>query len=109
MQTNTIPREDLHGEVFEKKAGKTGTSFLDSVTFHLQCLFHPNAAKSVKFYIMNILKKLNRIPIWQLLVQVEQLNRYLDNLLSLFQNLKANLAIKPVKPLKDADLVTHLF
>ena len=50
-QTDTIPREDPCGEVHEEKAGKTWTSFLECVTFHLQSVFRPNAAEVVKFYI----------------------------------------------------------
>ena len=67
-RTDTIPWEDLHGEVHEKKAGKTWTSFLDCITFHLRSVFHPGAAEVVKFYIMNTMKKLNRVPIWQFFV-----------------------------------------
>ncbi len=54
------------------------------------------------------MKKLNRVPILQFFVQVEQLNSYLKNLPSLFQSPKANLATKHFMPLKDADLATHL-
>ena len=57
MQTNTIPQDNLHGEVHENKAGKTWTSFLDCMAFHLQSIFHSDAAEAVKFYIMNTLKK----------------------------------------------------
>ena len=39
---------------------------------------------------------------------MEQLNSYLENLQSLFQSPKANSATKPVMPLEDADLMTHL-
>ncbi len=68
VQTNTIPREDLRGKVHEEKAGKTWTSFLECVTFHLQSVFPPAAAEAVKFYITNTLKKLNRVPIRQFFV-----------------------------------------
>ena len=68
VQTNTIPREDVHGEVHEEKAGKTWTSFLECVTFHLQSVFCSDAAEAVKFYIMNLLKKPNSVPIWQFFV-----------------------------------------
>ncbi len=108
VQTDTFSQEDLHGEVHEKKAGKSWTSFLDCVTFHLQSIFRPNAAEAVKFYITNTLKKPNWFPIWKFSVQVEQLNSYLKKMASLFQSPKANLASKPVMPLKDADLATHL-
>ena len=67
-QTDTIPREDLRGEVHEEKAGKTWTSFLECVTFHLQSVFCPDAAEAVKFYITNTLKKPTRAPIWQFFV-----------------------------------------
>jgi len=107
-QADTISWDDLHGEVHEEKAGKTRNSFLECVTFHLQSVFRPDAAEAVKFYITNTLKKPNRVPIRQLLVQVEQLNSYLENLPSLFQSPKANSATKPVMPLEDADLATHL-
>ena len=59
-QTNTIPQEDLRGEVHEEKAGKTWTSFLECVTFQLQSVFRPDAAEAVKFYITNTLKKPKR-------------------------------------------------
>ncbi len=58
--------------------------------------------------MMNTPKKPNRVPIQQFFVQVEQLNSYLENLPNLFQSLMVNLATKPVMPLKDVDLVTHL-
>ena len=107
-QTDTIPWEDLCGEVHVEKAGKTWTSFLECITFHLQSVFCPDTAEAVKFYITNKLKKPNRVPMWQLFVQMEQLNSHLENLPSLFQRLKANSATKPVTPLEDADLATHL-
>ncbi len=63
----------------EEKAGKTSTSFLECVTFHLQSVFCPNAAEAVRFYIPKPLKKPNRVPIWQFFARVEQLNSYLEN------------------------------
>ena len=108
VQINTLSWEDLRGEVHEEKAAKTWTSFLQYITFHLQSVFHPNEAEAVKFYITNTLKKLNRVPIPQFFVQVEQLNSYLETLPSLFQSLKMNLATKPVKPLKYANLTMLL-
>ncbi len=36
VQTNTLSREDLHGEVHEEKAGKTWTSFLECVTLYVR-------------------------------------------------------------------------
>ena len=76
-QTNTISCVDLSGEVHEKKAGKTWTSFLDCIAFHLQSVFFTNKSEAVKFYITNTLKIPNRVPIRQFLVQVKQLNSYI--------------------------------
>ena len=55
--------DSLWYEVHEEKAGKTWTSFLECITFHLQSVFRPKAAEAVKFYITNTLKKLRRVPI----------------------------------------------
>ena len=68
VQTDTIHWEDLCGELHEEKAGKTWTSFLECVTFHLQSVFCPNAAETVKFYVTNTLKKQDRVPIRQFFV-----------------------------------------
>ncbi len=78
------------------------------MTFYLKSVFCPEAAEAVKFYITNTLKESNRVPIWQFFVHVEQLNSYLKNLPGLVKSLEANLATKPVMPIKDANLVTHL-
>ena len=57
---------------------------------------------------MDTLRKPNRIPIRQFLVQVEQLNSYLETLPCLYYIPSTNQATKQVLPLDDADLVTHL-
>ncbi len=90
VQTNTLSREDLRGEVHEEKAGKTWTSFLECVTFHLHSVFCPDAAEEVKFYITNILKKPNKVLICQFFVHMKQLNSYPKSLPGLFKSLKAN-------------------
>ena len=55
-----------------------------------------------------MLRKPNRVPIRQFLVRVEQLNSYLENLPCLYYSANANQLTKIVKPLDDADLMTHL-
>ena len=62
----------------------------------------------MKFYITNTLKKPNRVPIWQFLMRVKQLNNYLKTLPGLYDSQKVNSATKPGTPLEDADLATHL-
>ena len=76
-QTDTVPWEDLKGEVHQSKGYKTWESFLDCVMFHLQTVFHNNAGEVVKYYITNMLKKPNRVSMRQFFVHVKQLNSYL--------------------------------
>ena len=81
---------------------------MEYITFHLESVFKQNAAKALKFYITNRPKNPNRVPIQQFFMQVEQLNNNLKTLPGLYESQKENLATKPVNPLKDADLATHL-
>ncbi len=76
--------------------------------FHLQTVFCFDAGEALKYYIMNTLKKLNRVSIRQFFVQVEQLNSYLKTLPCLYYSPNVNQATKEVLPLDDADLTTHL-
>ena len=98
-QTNTVPWEDLKGEVHQSKGCKTWESFLDCVTFHLQIMFHHDAGEVVKYYVTNMLKKPNRVSVRQFFVHVKQLNSYLKNLPCLYDSPKSNLATKWVAPL----------
>ena len=81
---------------------------MECVTLHLQQVFRHDAGEALKYYIMNTLRKPNRIPIRQFLVRVEQLNSYLETLPCLYYSPSANPATKKVLPLDDADLATHL-
>ena len=76
--------------------------------FHLQQVFKTDAGEPLKYYIMNILSKPNRVPIRQFLVRVKHLNSYLKNLPCLYYSAKANQLTKIVKPLDDANLMTNL-
>ncbi len=51
--------------------------FDDYVVFHLLTVFPINAAEQEKYYITNVLKKLQRIKIHQFVRRVEQLNDYI--------------------------------
>jgi hypothetical protein len=81
---------------------------MECVTFHLQQVFRHDAGNVLKYYITNMVRKPNRIPIRQSLVQVEQLNSYLETLPCLYYDQSANQATKQVFPLDNANLVTHL-
>jgi len=76
--------------------------------FHLQQVFRHDAGEALKYYIMNMLKKPNRIPIRQFLVQVEQHNSYLKTLPCLYYSPSANQVTKRVLPLDDDNLAMHL-
>ena len=76
--------------------------------FHLQTVFQFDAGEALKYYIMNTLKKPDRVLICHFFVQLEQLNSYLEMLPCLYYSPKANQATKEVLPLDDMDLMTHL-
>jgi hypothetical protein len=82
--------EDIHGVTHDKTPTKTWDSFVECVTFHLQQVFRHDAGEALKYYIMNTLRKPNRVPINQFLVRVEQLNSYLKMLPCLYYSPSAN-------------------
>ena len=63
VQTDTILWDALHGEVHEKKVEKPFLLGLHNMTPPGH-----DAAKTLKFYITNTLKKPNRVPICQFFV-----------------------------------------
>ena len=107
-QVTNSPWEEVKGVTHLETPTKTWDSFNECVTFHLLQVFHHDAGEALKYYIMNTLKKPNRVSIRQFFVRVEQLNSYLETLPCLFNSPKANQATKKVLPLDDADLATHL-
>jgi hypothetical protein len=83
-QMTKCPWEDIYGVTHDKAPTKTWDSFLECIKFHLQQVFRHDAGEALKYYITNRLRKPNRIPIRQFLVQVEQLNSYLETLPCLY-------------------------
>ncbi len=81
---------------------------MECVTFHLLRVFCNDAAKAQRYYISNGLKKPNRVPIWQFVQHVQQLNDYLELLPCLFQSNRATPVTKKVGPIDDADLAGHI-
>ncbi len=65
---------DLQGNKHEKERGKSMESFQDCITFHFLDMFPGNAAKQQHFYISNVLKKPQHVPVRFFFQQVEQLN-----------------------------------
>ncbi len=63
--------------------------------------------KHKRYYISNGLKKPNRVPMWQFVQHVQQLNNYLD-LPCLYQSIQVTLATKKVGPINNADFAGHI-
>ena len=98
------PWEDVHGVTHDETPTKTWDSFMECVTLHLQQVFRYDTGEALKYYIMNTLRKPNRIPICQFLGRIKQLNSYLETLPCLYYSPSANPATKQVLPLDDANL-----
>jgi hypothetical protein len=64
-QTESNPYVNLQGDMLQGPRGMLRLSFLDCVMFHLLTAFPINAAEQEKYYIMNVLKKPQRINIRQ--------------------------------------------
>ena len=90
------------------KPVKMWDSFMECVLFHLQLVYKNDVGETLKYYIMNTLRKPNRVPICQFLVRVDQLNSYLETPPCLYYSPSANQATKTVLPLDDANLAMHL-
>ncbi len=76
-QIDCSPWKDLRGNVHNTTRSKTWYSFMESVTFHLLMVFCNDAVEAQRYYISNGLKKPSRVPIWQFLQHIQQLNDYL--------------------------------
>ena len=106
-QVTCAPWEDIYG-VLQKTLPKSWDSFCECVTVHLLQVFHHDAGETLKYYIMNTLKKPSRVTICQFFVRVEQCNSHLKMHPGLYYSPKANKATKQVLSLDDTDLATHL-
>jgi hypothetical protein len=73
-QVTCTPWEDVYGVNRAKTPTKTWDSFCTCFTFHLHHVFHYDVGETLKYYIMNTLKKPNQVSIHQVFVQVEQHN-----------------------------------
>ncbi len=84
-------------------------SFHDCVMFHLLTTFPINAAEQEKYYITNVLKKLQRINVRQFVCQVEQLNAYIAQMPCFYYSPNANASTKPENvPFPEAELGAHV-
>ena len=68
----------------EKSPGKTVESFQMCQLIHLQLVFAHDAGESLKFYILNNLKKPNKVQIPHFVQCMTKLNKYIKELPCLF-------------------------
>jgi hypothetical protein len=84
-------------------------SFNDCMMFHLLTAFPINAAEQEKYYILNILKKPQRVNVHQFVHRVEQLNAYISQMPSFYYSPNANASTKPENiPFMEAELGAHM-
>ena len=74
--TKLSPVKYLQGNEHTKERRESMESFQDCITFHLLYMFPGNAAKQQRFYISNVLKKPQRVPVRYFFQRFEQLNGY---------------------------------
>jgi hypothetical protein len=108
-QTEGDPYVNLQGFSLEGPRGMSCESFTDCIMFHLLTAFPINAAEQEKYYILNILKKPQRVNMRQFVRRVEQLNAYIAQMPCFFYSPNANASTKPENvPFTEAELGAHV-
>jgi hypothetical protein len=108
-QTESNPYVNLQGEAMQCLRGMSRQSFLNCVMFHLLPAFPINAAEQEKYYITNVLKKPQHIPVRQFVRRVEQLNAYITQMSCFYYSPQANASTKPKNvPFPEAELGAHV-
>jgi hypothetical protein len=83
--------------------------FNNCMMFHLLTVFPINAAEQEKYYILNVLKKPQRVNVRQFVCPVEQLNAYIAQMACFFYSPNANASTKPKNiPFTEAELGAHV-
>jgi hypothetical protein len=83
-------------------------SFQDFITFHLLDMFPGDAAKQQCYYISNVLKKPQLVPVRYFFQRVDQLNGYLSYLPCTYDNPCTTAATKPILAYDEAELANLL-
>ena len=107
-QCETYPWTNLQGEECGRERPKSLQSFKDCVKFHLLNVFRNDAAERERYYISNVLKKPQRVPVRYFFQRVQQLNGYLAHLPCLYYSPQASNATRAVSPFDDAELANLL-
>jgi hypothetical protein len=85
---------NLQGVSLEGPRGLSSKLFNNCVMLHLLTAFPINAAEQEKYYILNVLKKPQRITVRQFVHRVEQLNAYITQIPCFYYSPNANASTK---------------
>ncbi len=108
-QTESNPYVNLQGVPLEGSRGMSCKLFNNCMMFHLLTAFPINAAEQEKYYILNILKKPQRVTVRQFVRCVEQLNAYIPQMPCFYYSPNANASTKPKNiPFTEAELGAHV-
>jgi hypothetical protein len=108
-QTESNPYVNLQGVSQEGPRGMSRELFDNCVVFHLLTVFPINAAEQEKYYIMNVLKKPQRVKVRQFVYQVEQLNVFIAQMLCFYYSPNTNASTKLENiPFTEAELGSHV-
>jgi hypothetical protein len=108
-QTESNLFVDLQGVSLEGPRGMSCKPFNDCIMFHLLTVFPINAAEQEKYYILNVLKKPQRVNVRQFVRHVEQLNAYITQMPCFYYSPNANASTKPKNvPFTEAELGGHV-
>jgi hypothetical protein len=114
---NKIVRKQMEGNLFvnlqgvslEGPRGMSCELINGCIMFHLLTVFPINAAEQEKYYILNVLKKPQRVNIRQFIRCVEQLNAYIAQMPCFYYSPNVNASTKPENVLfTEAELGAHV-
>ncbi len=109
-QMESYPFVNLQCVSLEGPRGMSHELFNDYIMFHLLTVFPINPAEQEKYYILNVLKKPQRVNIRQFARRcVEQLNAYIAQMPCFHYSPNANASTKPKNiPFTEAELGSHV-
>jgi hypothetical protein len=108
-QTESNPFVNLQGISLEGPRGMSCELFNDCIMFYLLTVFPIYAAEQEKYYILNVLKKPQRVNVRQFIRRVEQLNAYIVQMPCFYYSPNANASTKPKNVLfMEAELGAHV-
>ncbi len=108
-QTEGNPYVNLQGVLLEGPRGMSCNSFNDCMMFHLLTAFPINAADQEMYYILNVIKKPQRVNVCQFVRRVEQLNAYFGQMLCFYYSPNTNASTKLENiPFMEAELGAHV-